>query len=55
MDLYLKQCASLSAGCVIKPKGNISSFVGFERINLEPLKVNFKTIGSMFSQTPNDP
>lgn len=44
-----------SAGCVIKPKGNSSSFVGFERIYLEPLKVNFKNIDSMFSQAPNNP
>lgn len=55
MDLYFRQHASLSAGCVIKPKGNISSFFGFERIGLEPLKVNFKNIGPMFSQAPNNP
>lgn len=55
MDLYFKQRASLSAGCVIKPKGNISSFVGFERMGLEPLKVNFKNICSVFSQAPNIP
>lgn len=41
-----------SAGCVIKPEGNISSFVGFERIDLESLKVNFK---NMFCQAPNNP
>lgn len=55
MDLYFKQRASLSAGCVMKPKGNVSSFVGFERMGLEPLKVNFKNIDSMFSQAPNIP
>lgn len=46
---------TLSSVLHSQPKGNISSFVGFERIDLEPLKVNFKNIGCMFSQAPNNP